>query len=64
MAQQEFQVDRTTALYERPAMNIVDAPTYSAVKAAIEAKFAPATWRAFSVAEERRLCASATLRRC
>ena len=40
MAQQEFQVDRTTALYERPAMNIVDAPTYSAVKAAIEAKFA------------------------
>ena len=47
MAQQEFQVDPTTALYERPAMNIVDAPTYSAVKAAIEAKFAPASVAGF-----------------
>ena len=43
MAQQEFQVDRTAALYERPVMNIVDAPTYSTVKAAIEAKFSPAS---------------------
>jgi hypothetical protein len=56
MAQQEFQVDRTTALYERPAMNIVDAPTYSAVKAAIEAKFAAGKCGGLSrVAEERRI---------
>ena len=47
MAQQEFQVDRTAALYERPVMNIVDAPTYSAVKAAIEAKFSPASVAGF-----------------
>ena len=37
MAQQGFQVDRTTALYERPAMSIVDQPTFGAVKAAVEA---------------------------
>ena len=40
MAQQDFQVDRTTALYERPAMDVVDAPTFTTVKAAIESKFA------------------------
>ena len=40
MAQQQFQVDRTTALYERPTMNIVDEPTFEAVKSAIAAKFA------------------------
>jgi hypothetical protein len=40
MAQQDFQVDRTTALYERPAMDIVDAATFAAVKEAIADKYA------------------------
>jgi hypothetical protein len=40
MAQQDFQVDRTAALYERPAMDIVDATTFAAVKATVESKFA------------------------
>ncbi len=49
MAQQEFgfQVDRSTALYERPAMTIEDSATFAAVKAAIEARFAPASVEAF-----------------
>jgi hypothetical protein len=41
MAQPPFQVDRTTALYERPAMNIVDATTFADVKQAIATAFAP-----------------------
>jgi hypothetical protein len=42
MAQQSgFQVDRTAALYERPAMDIVDATTFASVKAAVADKFAP-----------------------
>jgi hypothetical protein len=43
MSQQEpgFQVDRSSALYERPAMSILDQPTFDAVKAAIEDAFAP-----------------------
>jgi hypothetical protein len=47
MAQQDFQVDRTTALYERPAMDIVDATTFAAVKAAIEGKFAASSVEGF-----------------
>jgi hypothetical protein len=35
-----YQVDRTTALYERPTMEVADATTFSAVKSAIEEKFA------------------------
>ncbi|MGA7158184.1 MAG: hypothetical protein WBY53_15145 [Acidobacteriaceae bacterium] len=42
MAQSQFQVDRTTALYERPAMDIVDAATFAAVKQTVENAFAPA----------------------
>ncbi len=41
MAQPPFQVDRTTALYERPAMDIVDATTFAEVKQAIGSAFAP-----------------------
>ena len=41
MAQQTaFQVDRSSALYERPAMSILDQPTFTAVKQAIEGSFA------------------------
>jgi hypothetical protein len=48
MAQESgFQVDRTTALYERPAMNIVDGATFASVKAAIAAKFAPGSVEGF-----------------
>jgi hypothetical protein len=47
MAQQDFQVDRTTALYERPVMGIVDATTFAEVKSAIEAAFAPASVEKF-----------------
>jgi superfamily II DNA helicase RecQ len=39
MAQQQFQVDRTTALYERPPMDIVDAAAFAEVKKAIESSF-------------------------
>jgi hypothetical protein len=42
MAQPQFQVDRTTALYERPAMDIVDATAFAAVKQSVENAFAPA----------------------
>ena len=41
MAEPQFQVDRTTALYERPAMEIVDAATFSEVKKAIASVYAP-----------------------
>jgi hypothetical protein len=39
MAQQGFQVDRTTALYERPAMDIVDLDTFNRVKQSIQGAF-------------------------
>ncbi|WP_263377529.1 hypothetical protein [Granulicella paludicola] len=41
MAQENtsYQVDRTTALYERPAMEVTDASTFGAVKSVIESKF-------------------------
>jgi hypothetical protein len=47
MAQQDFQVDRTTALYERPAMGIVDPSTFNTVKQAIERAFAAASVESF-----------------
>jgi hypothetical protein len=53
MAQQGFQVDRTTALYERPAMGIVDQPNFGAVKAAIEAAFSAARVEGFFKSLER-----------
>jgi hypothetical protein len=37
---QGYQVDRTMALYERPALEIGDAATFAEVKGAIESKFA------------------------
>jgi 7,8-dihydro-6-hydroxymethylpterin-pyrophosphokinase len=53
MAQPQFQVDRTTALYERPAMDIVDATTFAEVKQVVEAAFAPASVDKFLTSVER-----------
>jgi len=53
MAQTQFQVDRTTALYERPAMDIVDATTFAEVKQAIANAFAPANVEKFLSSVER-----------
>ncbi len=55
MAQQapSFTVDRTTALYERPTMNIVDEPTFAAVKRTIEGCFAAASVEKFFKGLER-----------
>jgi hypothetical protein len=36
----QFQVDRTTALYERPAVSVADVPTYEPVKQAVASSFA------------------------
>jgi hypothetical protein len=41
MAEQQYNVDRTTALYERPAMGILDAAGFAAVKAEVAGAFAP-----------------------
>ncbi len=57
MAQQQFQVDRTTALYERPAMDIVDLTTFQTVKQSIESAFS-----AGSVEKFLRSLESASLR--
>jgi hypothetical protein len=53
MNQQPFQVDRTTALYERPAMGIVDAPTFHLVKQAIQDVFAAGDVEKFLKSLER-----------
>jgi hypothetical protein len=53
MAQPQFQVDRTTALYERPAMDIVDATMFAEVKQVVEAAFAPASVDKFLTSVER-----------
>jgi hypothetical protein len=53
MAQPQFQVDRTSALYERPTMDIVDAATFSEVKKAIEGSFAAANVEKFLKSVER-----------
>jgi hypothetical protein len=50
---QDFQVDRTLALYERPAMSIVDQPTFGEVKSAIEAAYAPTKVESFLKSLER-----------
>ncbi len=47
MAQQNVQVDRSTALYERPAMGIVDPSTFNTVKQAIQNAFAAANVEGF-----------------
>jgi hypothetical protein len=53
MAQPQFQVDRTTALYERPAMDIVDAATFAEVKKAIETVYAAGNVEKFLKSVER-----------
>jgi hypothetical protein len=53
MAQPQFQVDRTTALYERPAMDIVDATTFAEVKQTITTAFAPGNVEKFLKSVER-----------
>jgi hypothetical protein len=53
MAQPQFNVDRTTALYERPAMDIVDAVTFAEVKQAIEGAFAVGNVEKFLKSVER-----------
>jgi hypothetical protein len=53
MAQQEYTVDRSTALYERPTMGIVDAATFAQVKQQIETHFAVAKVEAFLKSLER-----------
>jgi hypothetical protein len=50
---QDFQVDRTTALYERPAMDIVDQQTFGEVKGAVEAAYSPAKVESFLKSLER-----------
>jgi hypothetical protein len=47
MAQQNFEVNRSTALYERPVMGIVDEPTFNVVKQAIQGAFSPASVEKF-----------------
>jgi hypothetical protein len=53
MAQQDFQVDRTTALYERPAMDIVDAATFGEVKKAVADSYAKGNVEKFLKSVER-----------
>ena len=53
MAQEQFQVDRTTALYERPAMDIVDGATFAEVKKAIVSGFAAGNVEKFLKSVER-----------
>ena len=53
MAEPQFKVDRTTALYERPAMDVVDAATFGEVKKAIEAVYAPGNVDKFLTSVER-----------
>ena len=53
MAQQQYNVDRTTALYERPVMNILDAAGFAAVKQAVENSFATGNVAKFFKSLER-----------
>jgi hypothetical protein len=53
MAQPNYQVDRTTALYERPTMDILDAPTFATVKQAVESSFAAGNVAKFFKSVER-----------
>ncbi len=53
MAQQQYNVDRTTALYERPTMNILDAQTFATVKRAVEDSFATGNVAKFFKSVER-----------
>ncbi|HEY5382799.1 MAG TPA: hypothetical protein VIJ65_11140 [Acidobacteriaceae bacterium] len=53
MAEPQFKVDRTTALYERPAMDVVDVTTFTEVKKAIENVYAPGNVETFLRSVER-----------
>jgi hypothetical protein len=53
MAQQQYNVDRTTALYERPVMGILDAAGFAAVKQAVETSFATGNVAKFFKSVER-----------
>jgi hypothetical protein len=53
MAEQQYNVDRTTALYERPAMDILDAAGFAAVKQAVESSFAVGNVAQFFKSVER-----------
>lgn len=46
-------VDRSSALYERPPVAVVDQPTFNTVKAAVESSFAPSNAEKFLRALER-----------
>jgi len=50
---QTFQVDRSTALYERPAMGVVDEAGFAAVRQAIADRFAAEQVEAFLRSLER-----------
>jgi hypothetical protein len=47
MAQPQYNVDRTAALYERPVMDILDEAGFAAVKQAVSASFATANVEKF-----------------
>ena len=53
MAQQQYNVDRTTALYERPTMDILDATAFAAVKDAVASAFAAGNVEKFLKSVER-----------
>jgi hypothetical protein len=52
-AQNQFQVDRSTALFERPAITIVDPARFARVKQALEDAFAPGKVEKFLRSVER-----------
>jgi hypothetical protein len=53
MAQQQYNVDRTMALYERPTMDILDATAFAAVKDAVASAFATGNVEKFLKTVER-----------
>ena len=53
MAEPQFQVDRTAALYERPAMDVVDVATFTEVKKAIANMYASGNVETFLKSVER-----------
>jgi hypothetical protein len=50
---EQYQVDRTAALYERPAITIQDPVTYEKVQQAVTNAFAPGNVRSFLKSLER-----------
>jgi hypothetical protein len=61
MAEQLANVDRTMALFERPAMGVQDETAFAAVKQAIAERFAARMWKSFCALWNRARCASASL---